>query len=125
MKNLLCVAILCIGFFSISQAQVLEYYVANGTTNQKWDWAISDAGPTPAIYELNMAPGEQRQGFIGFFAFPVEWKAVNNNGCYVSNLDLGPVLATTLPTTCASVTVIYKIVEIVPFVYYIYKAELG
>ncbi len=125
MKNLFCITILCVGFLSISQAQVLEYFVANGTTTDTWDWAIDDAGPTPPIYELNILPGQQRQGFIGFFSFPVEWKASDNNNCYVTNLDPGPVLATTLPTTCPGVTVTYKIVEIVPFVYYVYKAELG
>lgn len=126
MKKLLCIALICIGFISISQAQVLEYYVGvNSASTTNWDWAISDAGPTPALYEFNIAPGTQRQGFIGLFSFPVEWKAQDTNGCYVSNLDPGPVAATTLPTTCPGVTVIYKIVEIVPFVYYVYKAELG
>ena len=124
MKKLLIIATLCLGFFVSSQAQVLEYYVANGS-NDIWDWAISDAGPTPAQYELNILPGQTRQGFIGFFSFPVEWKAVDNNNCYVYNLDPVPITATTLTTTCPGVTVVYKIVEIVPFVYYVYKAELG
>lgn len=118
-------AILCLGVSTIGLSQVLEYNVANGSATDIWDWAISDAGPTPAQYELNILPGQQRQGLINFFSFPVEWKAVDNNNCYVYNLDAGPVLATTLPTTCPGVTVTYKIVEIVPFVYYIYKAELG
>lgn len=125
MKKFFCIAILCIGFTAISQAQVFEYNVTNGTLTDTWHWALDDAGPSPAQYELNIAPLDTRQGFISFFSFPVEWKAVDNNNCYTTTIDGGPIPATTLPTTCAGVTVLYKIVEIVPFVYYVYKAELG
>ena len=124
MKKLICIAILSFGFFTMSQAQVLKYFVSNGSSNT-WDWAIADAGPTPAQYELNILPGQTRSGSIGFFAFNVEWKAVDNNNCYIYNLDPAPIVATTLPTTCANVTVTYKIVETIPFVEYVYKAILN
>ncbi|MDF1698796.1 MAG: hypothetical protein P1U56_23280 [Saprospiraceae bacterium] len=124
MKNVFCIAILCIGFLSISQAQVLEYYVHNSSTTDTWNWALDDAGPSAAQYELNILPGETRSGFIGLFSFPVEWKANDSNNCYGTTVNAGPVPTSTLPTTCFGTNITYKIVEVVPFVYYVYKANL-
>lgn len=111
----------------MSQAQSLKYYVTN-VSNINWYWAMYDAGPTPVIYELNILPNETRTGGIAnTFAFPMTWKAgtYTSPNCYVTTTDGGPVLATTLPTACVGVTVTYKIVEIVPFVSYIYKIHMG
>ena len=126
MKKLLCIAILCIGFLTISQAQTLKYHVYNNT-NMKWYWAMDDAGPSAAQYELVILPGETRTGGVTNFAFPLDWKAgtYTSPNCYVSNTDFAPIIATTLPTACPGVTVTYKIVELVPFVAYVYKAILG
>lgn len=127
MKNLLLIAILFIGFVTMSHAQSLKYHVTNNST-VKWYWAMDDAGPTPAIYELGILPGQTRSGGIAnTFAFPMVWKAgtYTNPNCYVTTTDGGPIIATTLPTACPGVTVTYKIVEIVPFVSYVYKAILG
>jgi len=127
MKKLLSVAILCLGLFSMSHAQTLKWQITN-VSNQQWYWACDDAGPTAAQYELNILPGETRWGGIGnTFSFPLVWKAgtYTSPNCYVTTTDGGPVLATSLPTACPGVSVLYKIVEMIPFVYYLYKAELG
>ena len=112
MKKYFFIAILSIGMFTMAHAQTLDYVVYNASSTDTWHWAIDDAGPTPAIYELNIAPLTQRTGTIGFFSFPVDWKAVDNNNCYVTTTDFTPIPATILPTTCGTVTVEYKIVEI-------------
>ena len=125
MKKLVCLAIFCFGLMTISQAQVLLYEVTN-SSSQNWNWAMDDAGPSPAQYEFGILPGQTRTGGVGFFSFPLDWKAEDGNSCYVSNTDFGPILANTLPTSCGfSASVTYKIVEIIPFVQYIYKAVLN
>lgn len=126
MKNLLFIAILCIGFVTMSQAQTLKYHVYNNSNLQCY-WAFSDAGPSAVVYELNILPGQTRSGGIANFSFPLEWKAgsYTSPNCYVTTIDAGPILATTLPTACPGVNVTYKIVEIVPFVYYVYKGIFG
>jgi len=124
MKNLLCIAILSLGIFTIGQAQTLDYYVYNSSATDTWHWAIDDAGPTPAIYEMNIAPGTQRSGTINNFAFPLDWKAVDNNNCYVSQFEPTTVPTTIIGTTCPGTNVKYKIVEIIPFVHWVYKASL-
>ena len=88
---------------------------------------MDDAGPSAVVYELNILPGETRSGGVTNFAFPLIWKAgtYTSPNCYVSTTDFGPIVATTLPTACSGVNVTYKIVEIVPFVSYVYKAILG
>ena len=84
MKKILIIALFSIGFFSMSQAQSLDYYVANADPIDTWDWAMDDAGPFPAIYELGITPGQLRTGSIPFlFSFPLEWKAVDNNNCQI------------------------------------------
>ena len=127
MKKLLCVAILCLGLFTMGSAQTLKWEITN-TTTKKWYWACDDAGPSGAQYELLILPNETRFGGISnTFAFPLVWKAgtYTNPNCYVTTTDGGPVLATTLPTACPGVTVTYKIVQMIPFVFYLYKANLG
>jgi len=125
MKKVLCFLAFFVGILAVSQAQTLQYEVTNVSPN-KWNWAMDDAGPSPAQYEFAILPGETRVGGVGSFAFPLDWKAQDGNGCYVSQTDFGPVLATTLPTTCGfTASVTYKVVEIIPFVQYIYKAELN
>jgi len=126
MKKLFFIAILCFGFFTMSHAQTLKYEVYNNTS-KKWYWAMDDAGPSAAQYELLILPGETRYGGVTNFSFPLDWKAgtYTTPNCYVANTDFAPIIATTLPTACPGVTVTYKIVEIVPFVAYVYKAILG
>jgi len=106
----------------MSQAQTLRYQVTNAS-NIECYWAFADAGPSATVYELNILPGQTRTGGIANFSFALTWKAgsYTSPNCYVSTTDVGPVLATTLPTACANVNVTYKIVEIVPFVFYVYK----
>ncbi len=125
MKKIIFIAIFCFGFLSVTEAQTLKYEITN-ISNLKRYWAMDDAGPSPAQYELIILPGETRTGGVTNFAFPLDWKAgtYTSPNCFVSNTDFGPVLATTLPSTCPGVDVTYKIVEIVPFVAYIYKALL-
>ncbi len=126
MKKLFFIALFCIGCLTISNAQFFQWEVTNAS-NTNWYWAMYDAGPSATQYELNILPGQTRVGAIGNFAFPVTWKAgtYSSPNCYVTNTDGGPIIATTLPTACPGVTVTYKIVEIVPGFFYIYKIILG
>jgi len=125
MKNLLCVVIFCLGLVTISQAQTLRYQVNNNST-VNWYWAMYDAGPSATQYELNILPSQTRFGGVTNFSFPLTWKAgtYSSPNCYVTATDVGPVLATVLPTACQGVTVLYKVVEMVPFVFYLYKGVL-
>jgi len=108
------------GFSMSSDAQILNYYLYNNSATDSWSFAMDDAGASPALYELNIAPNDNRSGslntFFQPFSFPLDWKAVNTSNCYVSTTELGPV-NTTIGTTCPGVDIDYKIVQVSPFVY--------
>ena len=116
MKQLLFVCLLIAGFSLNSEAQVLNYYLYNNST-QVWNFAMDDAGTSPALYELNINPTDSRSGalntFLQPFSFPLDWKAGSNTGCSVYSTETGPV-NTNITTSCGSV-INYKIVPVAPF----------
>jgi hypothetical protein len=118
MKKLMFVLLLIAGFTMNSEAQILNYYLYNNSATQDWNFAMDDAGLSPALYELNIAPGGTRSGALNTafqpFSFPLEWKASSSSGCYVTNTEVGPI-NTTIGTTCPSINIDYKIVIIAPF----------
>jgi len=126
MKKLFFAAIFSIGLFSISQAQSLDYYIANSDPIDIWDFGMDDAGPFPAVYELNILPGQLRTGSIPFlFAFPLEWKAQDSNGCGIYQFVPGPTGVITAPSSCAATVAYYQVGIVIPFVQYYLKLELN
>lgn len=125
MKKLFFAAIFSIGLFSMSQAQVMDYYLYNASPTDNWNVAMDDAGPFPAVYEYNIVPGELRTGSIPFlFQFPLDWKAVDSNNCQVYQTVFAPIPnGITVPTTCPGTNVTYGVGVFIPFVYYYFKAE--
>lgn len=125
MKKLLFAAMFSIGIFSMSEAQVMDYYLSNASPTDTWQFGMDDAGPFPAIYESNILPGELRTGSIPFlFAFPLEWKAEDSNNCGVYQFVPAPIPAgITVPTTCPGTNVTYGVGTFIPFVYYYLKLE--
>lgn len=126
MKKLFFAALFTIGLFSISQAQTCDYYVANADPFDTWDFAVADSGPSSAIYELNILPGQLRTGSISFqFTFPLYWKAQDSNGCYIYEVAPGPTGVITAASTCSGTVAYYQVGTIIPFVQYYLKVELN
>ena len=124
MKKLLFVAIFSIGIFSMGQAQILDYYIYNASLTDTWNYGMDDAGPTPAIYELNIAPNDLRTGSIVNFAFQLEWKAEDSNNCGIYQNVPGPTGVVIAPTSCPGTNVTYQVGVIIPFIYHYIKIEL-
>lgn len=126
MKKFFFAVLFTIGLISMSQAQTCDYYVVNADPVDTWDFAMDDAGPFPAIYELNILPNQMRTGSIPFlFAFPLEWKAQDSNGCFVTQIAPGPTGVITAPTSCAGTTAMYQVGTVIPFVQYYLKLQLN
>ena len=124
MKKLFFAAIFSIGLFTMGQAQILDYYVYNASSVDTWHYAMADAGPTPAIYELNIAPNTNRTGTINNFAFQLEWKAVDTNNCSVYQYVAGPTGVVNAPTSCFGTNATYQLGVIVPGFHYYIKVSL-
>jgi len=122
MKKLLFAAILTIGCFTMSQAQQFSWFLGNASATETWKWALDDAGISPAVYET-MLPMQTATGSFNNFAFPIEWKAEDSNGCYLTQFNLGPTAVINAGTTCLGTNVKYQVGTIAPFVHYYIKAE--
>ena len=126
MKKFFFIAVLTLSTLAVSQAQTCDYYVSNANPVNTWDWAMDDAGPFPAIYEFGILPGQTRQGAVpNLFAFPLDWKAQDSNGCYIYETAPGPTAVLTAPSTCATTNAIYQVGTFIPFVYYYIKIQLN
>jgi len=105
--------------FAALSGQVLDYQLYNSSTTKQWNFGMDDAGPFPAIYELSMQPSTRTAGSIPLlFAFPLEWKAEDSNGCGVYEVIMNSNDADRVATTCAGTTVSYQMSTIIPFVKY-------
>lgn len=121
MKKLLIAAILSIGFFSVTNAQTLNYRLDNQSSNG-WSFTIDHAGTAASAVENNIAPGDVRTGTIGgggtTFALPIEMTAVDSNGCNGSLITDNPG-AGSIPFVCTQTSsASYRLTENVPFVLY-------
>lgn len=127
MKKLLLIALLSFGIFSVSNAQAfLTYNIENTSSTVSWDYAMADAGPTPAIYELNILPGQIRTGLISNFAFNLDFKCQNSNGCGTSQTIPGPTPGVGVPIPCAIPTgVKYKVDVLIPGILYSLTLKFG
>jgi len=126
MKKLFFIALFSFGIFSISNAQFLTYTLTNSSSTVTWDYAMVDAGPTPAIYELGITPGQTRTGIISNFAFNLQFKCQNSNGCGTYQNVQGPTPGVGVPIPCATPTGIkYKIDIVIPFVLYDLLVKFG
>lgn len=123
MKKLIFIALFSIGIFSISQAQTFTYYLYNSSPTDSWNFALDDAGPTGAIYELNIMPNDSRTGSFSNFAFQLEWKAEDSNNCSIYQNNAGPTAVITAPTSCSGTNVTYQVGTIIPFVHYYLKLQ--
>jgi len=123
MKKLLFIALFFIGFVSMSNAQTFTYYLSNSSPTDTWQFGLDDAGPTPAVYEYNILPGQFRTGSFNNFAFQLEWKAEDSNNCGIYQNNAGPTAVITAPTSCFGTNVTYQVGTIIPFVHYYLKLE--
>ena len=109
MKKLILLALFVFATFMVAQSQSLQYALYNNSNNT-WNYKMDDAGPSPAVYELNILPTQQRNGFIFNFALPLEWAAENAFGCYTTQLETGPI-NTVLNLPCfPAASIEYKLV---------------
>ncbi|MFT4535254.1 MAG: hypothetical protein ACJA1A_000526 [Saprospiraceae bacterium] len=117
MKNLFFVMLLTVGFSVNSYAQDLDYWLYNISTTDTWDFAMDDASPLPAVYELGMGPRSVTTGTYGStFALPLEWKTQDSNGCYVTGIIPSAPFSGSSVTTCGT-TVDFKIQQSAPFLF--------
>ena len=127
MKKLLFVALFSIGCFTISNAQFLVYSVTNYNASVTWDYAMADAGPTPAIYHLGIAPGASVSGVISNYAFPLEFKCQNSNGCgtyqFVPTTTTG--IGVSINNCNVPTGIKYRLEVVVPFVVWELEVKLG
>jgi len=117
MKKLLFLALFFIGSLTVSNAQFLTYELNNTSSTVTWDYAMKDAGPSPVVFELGILPLTTRTGVITNFAFPIEFKAQDSNGCGTGQVIPGPTTGVGIPITCNIPTGIkYKVDVLIPFV---------
>ena len=117
MKNLFFVLLLTVGFSLNSDAQDLDYWLYNISTTDTWNFAMDDASALPAVYELGMGPSSVTTGTYGStFTLPLEWKAEDSNGCYVTDIILSAPSSGSSVTSCGT-TVYYKIQQSAPLLY--------
>jgi hypothetical protein len=117
MKQLFFVCLLMTGFAMNSDAQNLDYWLHNISPTDTWDFAMDDASPMAAVYVLGMGPTSVTPGTYGpTFTLPLEWKAQDSNGCYVTDIILSAPFSGSSVTTCGT-TVYYKIQQAAPFLY--------
>ena len=123
MKKLIFVFLLMAGLFVNTDAQTMQYVVYNASSTV-YDFKMADSNGNEAE-ELNIAPGEERNGGWVGFMFDFYWKGANSFGCDFNNQASGPVTETTVGFPCfppASYT--YKIVQ-VGFNDYVFKISLN
>ena len=126
MKKLFFIALFSFGLMTMSYAQILTYTLTNSSSTVTWDYAMDDAGPTPAIYELNILPGGVRTGFINNFAFNLEFKCQNSNNCGAYQNVPGPTPGVYVPIACGVPTGLkYKVDVIIPGIVYHLELKFG
>jgi len=126
MKKLIFIALFSIGIFTICNAQFLTYTLTNSSSTVSWDYAMVDAGPTPAIYELGIVPNSVRNGVISNFAFPLEFKCQNTNGCGTYQFVPGVTPGVYVPIVCGIPTAIkYQVNVVIPFIVYHLELKFG
>ncbi|MEO1262499.1 MAG: hypothetical protein AAFZ15_27070 [Bacteroidota bacterium] len=112
MKKLFFLVLLMSGLFVSVDAQNFEYVVYNASATSTWDFKVADANGNVAE-ELNIMPGEQRNGVFFNFGFLLEWKGVNDSNCSFYNNANGAVPETTVPVLCtSSASYTYKVVQV-------------
>ena len=126
MKKLFFAALFTIGFFTLSHAQFLTYNLTNTNPTVSWDYKMTDAGSGIVTPELGILPGTNRSGFVSGFAFPLEFKAANTNGCGTYQFVPGPTTGVSVPITCAVPTGLkYKVDVVVPFLIWHLELKFG
>ena len=115
MKKLFFLAFFMAGLFITIQAQPfsLKYYITNNTSTT-WDMGLADSDPTPtSVEELNILPGEEREGFISNFHFDLYWKGGDGANCDFDNMASGVVPPTLVGPFCnPNVSYVYEIVHL-------------
>ena len=99
-----------------SDAQDLDYYLYNISLTETWNFGMDDASIMPAQYELGMGTGLTMGTYGSTFTLPLEWKAEDSNGCYVTDIILSAPFSGSSVTTCGT-TVYYKIQQAAPFLF--------
>ena len=116
MKQFMFALLLVAGFSFSSQAQNLDYYIYNSSPTNTWDFGMV-AGSMAATYELGMAPSTLTTGTYGpFFTLPLQWKAQDNAGCWVSGVMTAAPSSGGVATSCGS-TVYFAIQQSAPFLF--------
>jgi len=120
MKKILIIAILSVGIFSMSNAQIMRYDL-NNQSGDTWAITMDHAGTAPSGVETGITSPSQRIGQIGnnlsTFAFPIVLSVESIPGCYgtatVASPDSG-----NISIVCAdNSTVYYRITEESPGLY--------
>lgn len=117
MKNLFFVLLLVAGFSMNTQAQNLDYWLYNESSTATWNFGMDDASPMGAQYEFGMLPMSVNPGTYGpTFTLPLEWKAEDSSGCYVTGIIPSAPFSGSSITSCGTV-VYYKIQQSAPLLY--------
>ena len=126
MKKLLLLALFTIGFFTLSHAQFLTYNLTNSSSTVTWDYKMADAGSAGVTYELGILPGTSRSGVVSGFAFPLEFKAANSNGCGTYQFVPGPTTGVSVPIACSVPTGLkYQVNVVIPFFLWHLELKFG
>lgn len=126
MKKLLFLALFTLGFFTVSNAQYLTYNLTNGSSTATWDYKMADAGSAGVTYELGILPGTSRSGVVSGFAFPLQFKTSNSNGCGTSQFIPGVTPGVSVPITCIVPTGLkYKVEEVIPYLVWHLELKFG
>jgi len=126
MKKLFFIALLMVGVSISSNAQFLTYNLTNTNPTVTWDYKMTDDGSGVVTEELGILPGTSRSGVVGSFAFNLEFKAANSNGCGAYQLVPGPTTGVGVPIACSVPTGIkYKVDVVIPFFLWHLELKFG
>ena len=126
MKKLLFIAVFSLGFFTVSHSQFLIYSLTNSGSDT-WDYKMANAGSSTVTYELGILPTQVRTGVVSSYAFPLEFKAANSNGCSTYQFVPTTTTGVLVPiTNCATPTVLkYRVELLIPFVVWELELKFG
>jgi len=100
MKKLLLIALMTIGFFTLSNAQM--FYTITNNSPYNVDFKMGDSGPVNGVYYplITANGGVQTGTFTSPLIFPLAFGSTNALGCTAFQSVAGAPSAGTVPFTC-------------------------
>lgn len=117
MKKLFCIVLFSIGFFAVSQAQILIYSLENQSAYD-WEFKMGDNGGNGVYYANIPATSPPVTGVFNGFVFSLQFGGQNSIGCSAFEQVFAPTPGSSVPFACwVPAAINYNLVQIFPGVY--------